>query len=161
MSISTIDYFKTSSTIVHKQHHTYYHIIFSLCLILSLAIITHTMTGSTLHDGLSQFRLELEAAVHTSVALVQMSEATTIMHTPPSLHNRYKEAKESDSDQEELSTNDSAAVTAANDNTGESDYDSDSNLSDVIATTNNELKATRKISHISTSSSPRKSKTAK
>ena len=125
------------------------------------------MTASIFQDSSNQCHLDLEADVDTNTFQVQISEATTIMPTLPSLHNCYKEATDSDNDEDtdklpSLHNRYEEAVESDNDeDTDHSDYDSDSNLSDVIVTANNETKEMCKISRLSISSSPRKSKPAK
>ena len=112
-----------------------------------------------------------------------MSEATTIMprlpsihnhydndpesdndkdtDQQPSIHNRHEKAAESDNDEDTRNRYEKSAEPDNDEDTDDSDYDSDSDLSDAIATANNQIKEMCKMSCLSASSSPRKIKPAK
>ena len=122
------------------------------------------MTTHILQDGSSKFDIDLYPQFQE-----QMSEATTIMPTLPSIRVRYDDGSESDNDEDIdqqpsiQNRHEKAAESDNDEDTDDSDYISDSNISDVIATAaiataNNQTKEMRTMSRLSASSSPREEK---
>ena len=79
----------------------------------------------------------------------------------PSIHNRYKKAAESDNDEDTRNRYEKSAEPDNDEDTDDSDYDSDSDLSDDITTATNQMQEMRKMRRLYASSSPGKSKPAK